>query len=145
MSGDKTASFTGTPVSTGQAGQVPILLTREDSQKALALDSVTFISEPFSITNEHNFSVDQRTRLILFAVNVELGTGETAAVIQAQAEDGGQTFPLTIENFGAVPNFSWLKQIIVKLPTEVTNSPEIHVSLKVRGTQGNTVTVKLKP
>jgi hypothetical protein len=145
VSGDKTASFTGTPVSTGQVGQVPILLTREDSQKALALDSVTFTSEPFSVITERNFSADQRTRLILFAVNIELGTGETAAVIQAQAEDGGQTFPLTIENFGAVPNFTWLKQIVVKLPTEVANSSEIHVSLKLRGTQGNTVTVKLKP
>jgi len=146
VSGDKTASFTGTPVSTGQAGQVPILLSREDSQKALALDSVTFTAEPFSITNEHNFSVDQRTRLILFAVNVELGTGETASIIEAQAEDPvGQTFPLTIEHFGAVPNFTWLKQIIVKLPTEVANSSEIRISLKVRGTTGNKVVIKLKP
>jgi len=146
VSGDKTASFTGTPSLTPPAGQVPILLTREDSQKALALDSVTFASEPFSITNERNFSADQRTRLILFAVNVELVAGETASVIQAQAEDSvGQTFPLTIEHFGPVPNFGWLKQIIVKLPTEVANSSEIRISLKVRGVEGNKVTVKLKP
>jgi hypothetical protein len=146
VSGDKTASFTGTPSSTPPAGQVPILLTREDSHRALALDSVTFASEPFAISNEHNFSADQRTRIILFAVNVELGTGETTSVIQAQAEDlVGQTFPLTIEHFGSVPNFGWLKQIVVKLPAEVANSSEIHISLKVRGTEGNKVTVKLKP
>jgi uncharacterized protein (TIGR03437 family) len=143
---DKTASFTGTPTATPPAGQIAILLTAGDSQKALALDSVTFRSEPFPITNVHNFSADQRARVILFAVNVELGPGETTSVIEAQAEvSGGQTFPLTIEHFGSVPNFGWLKQIIVKLPAEVANAGEIHVTLKVRGTAGNTVTLKVTP
>ncbi len=146
VNGDKTASFTGTPSATPPAGQIPILLTRSDSQQAVALDSVTLLSEPFSVTNTHNFSSDQRTRLTLFAVNVELGPGETTSVIEAQAEtSGGQTFPLTVEFFGAVPNFTWLKQIVVKLPTEVANSSQIQVSLKVRGTEGKKVTVKITP
>ena len=146
VSGDKVASFTGTPSATPPAGQIPILLTHENSQRALALDSVTFTSEPFAITNIHNFSADQRTRLSLFAVNVELGAGETSSVIEAEAEvQNGQTVPLTVEFFGSAPNFGWLKQIIVKLPTEVANNSEIRVSLKVRGATGNKVTVKLKP
>jgi hypothetical protein len=146
VGGDKTASFTGTPTSTPAAGQIPILLTRENSQRAVALDSVTWTSEPFAVTTDRNFSVDQRTRLSLFAVNVELGAGETSSVIQAEAEDpNGQTFPLTIEFFGSVPNFAWLKQVVVKLPNEVANSSEIRISLKVRGTAGNKVIVKLKP
>ena len=146
VNGDKTASFTGTPSATPPAGQIPVLLTRADSQHALALDSVTWTIDPFSITNIHNFSADQRTRITLLAVNVELGPGETSSVIEAQAEvSGGQTFPLTVEYFGAVPNFVWLKQIIVKLPAEVANSGEVSVSLKVRGTSGNTVIVKVQP
>ena len=146
VSGDKTASFTGTPSATPPAGQVPILLAHENSQRAVALDSVTSTTEPFSITNLHNFSSDQRTRLSLFAVNVELGAGETASVIEAEAETpNNQTFPLTVEFFGPVPNFPWLKQVVVKLPNEVANSSEIRVRLKVRGTSGNQVTVKLQP
>ena len=146
VSGDKTASFTGTPSATPPAGQVPILLAHENSQRAVALDSVTSTTEPFSITNIHNFSADQRTRLSLFAVNVELGAGETLSVLEAEAEaPGGQTFPLTVEFFGAVPNFPWLKQIVVKFPNEVANSSEIGVRLKVRGTSGNQVVVKLTP
>jgi hypothetical protein len=145
ISGDKSASFTGTPSATPPAGQMPILLTVENSQHALALDSVTWASEPFAITNTHNFSADERTRLSLFAVNVELGTGETSSVIEAEAEaPNGQIFPLTVEFFGPVPNFGWLKQVVVKLPTEIANSSEIRVSLKVRGTAGNKVIVKLK-
>ena len=145
VDGDKTASFTGTPSSTPPAGQIPILLTRDDSERAVALDSVTLVSEPFALTNIHNFSADQRTRLALFAVNVDLGAGETLSVIEAVAEvPGGQVFPLTVEFFGSVPNFAWLKQIVVRLPNEIANSSEIRVSLKVRGTVGNKVIVKLK-
>ena len=146
VSGDKTASFTGVPSATPPLGQIPILLTRENSQRALALDSVTLMSEPFPITNVHNFSTDQRTRVSLFAVNVDLAASETSSVIEAQAENSvGQVFPLTVEYFGSVPNFGWLKQVVVKLPNEVANSVEIRVSLKVRGTLGNTVIVKVKP
>ncbi|HEX6715838.1 MAG TPA: FG-GAP-like repeat-containing protein [Pyrinomonadaceae bacterium] len=146
VTGDKTASFTGTPSATPPAGQVPILLTHENADRALALDSVTWTSEPFGITNIHNFSNDQRTRVLLFAVNVELGAGETLSVIEAQAEDSvGQVFPLTVEYFGSVPSFDWLKQVIVKLPDAIANSGEVHVSLKVRGVAGNQVTVKVKP
>lgn len=56
-----------------------------------------------------------------------------------------RVFPLTVEYFGEVPNFGWLKQVIVKLPDAIANSVEIRVSLKVRGTAGNKVIVKVKP
>ena len=49
------------------------MLTHGDSQRALALDSVMFVTEPFAITNIHNFSADQRTRIILFVVNAWSG------------------------------------------------------------------------
>jgi hypothetical protein len=146
LTGNQMALFSGTLSSTPQSGQIPNLLTQEASLRALALDSVTWLSEPFSIIGSHNFSTDQRTRVSLFAANIELGANETSSVITAQAEDSlGQVFPLTVEYFGAVPNFGWLKQVIVKLPDEIANSIEVRVSLKVRGTAGNKVIVKVKP
>ena len=146
VSGDKTASFTGTSVSVPPPGQVPIVLTHGDSQRALALDSVTWTSEPFAVTNIHNFSEDQRTRITLFAVNVEaVGFVETGPVFEVQAETpNGQTFPVGVEYFNTVPNFPWLTQIIMRLPNEVANSDEIGITVKVRGTAGNKVIVKLK-
>jgi hypothetical protein len=123
-----------------------ILMTQPVSLSALALDSVTFVSEPFTVTGNHNFSSDQHTRVLLFAVNVELAQGESSSVITAQAEDSlGQVFPLTTEYFGAVPNYGWLKQITVRLPDEIANSVEVRVSLKVRGTTSNKVIIKVKP
>ena len=68
------------------------------------------------------------------------------SVIEAQAVDaGGHVFPLTVENFGAVPNFVWLKQVIVKLPQEIANADEVRVSLRVRGADGNQVLLKVAP
>ena len=146
VTGNKVASFTGVTSSTPPVGQTPILLTRENSQRAVALDSVTLMAEPFGIINLNNFSADQRTRVSLFAVNIDLAAGETASVIEAQAEiSGGQVVPLTVEHFGAVPNFNWLKQVVVKLPNDIGNAVEIRVTLRVRGAMGNTVIVKVKP
>ncbi len=122
------------------------MLTQENSLQTLALDLVTMMSEPFPITGTYNFSADQRTRVSFFVMNLELGAGETSSVITAQAEDSlGQVFPLTVEYFGAVPNFGWLKQVIVKLPDQIANSIEVRASLSVRGTTSNKVIVKVKP
>jgi hypothetical protein len=146
LSGDKTASFTGTPSATPPAASIPILLTQDNSQRALALDSVIQISEPFLVTNLLNFSSDHLSRISLFSGNVALGPAETASVITAEAEDSlGNVFPLTVEFFGAVPNSAWLKQIIVKLPDAIANKVEVRVRLIVRGTAGNKVIVKVKP
>ena len=146
LSENQTASFVGTASQAPPAGQPPVLLTQENSLRALALDSVTLTSEAFGVSGPHNFSADKRTRVVLFAVNVDLGPGETSSVIEAQAEDSlAQIFPLTVEHFGAVPNMPWLKQIIVKLPDSVANSVEVRVSIKVRNTSSNKVIVKVKP
>ena len=131
--GDKTQNFVGTPIPIVLTiVQTPVLLTQENSLHSLALDSVTWTGEPFGITGAHNFSTDQRTRISLFAVNLELPQGQPLTTIEVQAETStGQTFPLPVEYFGAVPNFSWLKQIVVKLPDEIANSNEVNLSVKV--------------
>ena len=143
--GNLTFSFVGTPIPIQLPFNMPFLLTRENSLRSLALDSVTLMSEPFGITNIHNFSTDQRTRISLFATNVELAQGEPISVITAQAETSTQIFLLTIEAFQTVPNFPWLKQIVVKLPDAIANSDEVRVSINVRGTASNKVVVKVKP
>ncbi len=147
VSGDRTINFEGSPIPIIlSVVQPPILLTQENSLRALALDSVTWTSEPFSVAGTNNFSSDQRTRVSLLVVNLELNPGEPISVLTAQAEDSiGQIFPLTVEYFGAVPNFSWLKQVVVQLPNEIANSGDVRVTLKSHDTGGNTVTLKVKP
>lgn len=147
VSGDKTIDFEGTPIPIVLSiAHAPIVLTQENSLRALALDSVTWTSEPFGVAGDHNFSTDQRTRVSLFVVNLELNQGEPLSAITAQAENStGQIFPLTVEYFGAVPNFTWLKQVIVKLPSEIANAVDVKVTLKNHDTAGNTVNLKVNP
>ena len=144
---NKTQNFTGTPIPIVLTIiQTPVLLTQENSLHSLARDSVTWAGEPFGVTNFNNFSSDQRTRVSLFAVNMELPQGQPLSTIEVQAETAtGQIFLLPVEYFGAVPNLSWLKQIVVKLPDEIANSNEVNVSVKIGLLVANKVIVKVKP
>jgi hypothetical protein len=148
ITGNKTQNFVGTPIPIVLTIiQMPVLLTQENSLNSLALDSVTWKGEPFGVSNAHNFSTDQRTRISLFAVNLELPQGQPLTSIEVQAETStGQTFPLPVEYFGAVPGVPWLKQIVVKLPNELANSNEVNVSVKVGlFFVSNKVILKLQP
>jgi len=121
----------------------PKLLTEEGTGRAIVLDSVTWLREPFPVVTSHNFSLDGRTRIVLFATHVNLSPGE---LITAQAEDSqNRFFPLTIEFVGKVPHFDWLTQVIVKLPDELANAGEVRVSINVRGTSSNKVPLRLGP
>ena len=123
---------------------VPVLLTEENSNRAIALDSVTFWRDPFSLFAGHNFSLDGRTRIMLFATNVEFKPGEDASILSVQAEDSQHSIlPLTVEYVGRVPNFDWLTQINIRLPDNVVG--DILISIKLRGVQSNKVLVAIRP
>ena len=78
----------------------PVVATEENSQRAVALDTVTFIRDPFPITNTQYFGIDKRTRVSLFATNLKLAPG---LVITAQAVDQQQvTHQLPVEFVGGL-------------------------------------------
>jgi Big-like domain-containing protein len=123
----------------------PQLLTDFDSGRALALDSVTLKKEPISVVAEHFLAADQRTRLILIGLNLELKPGETVSAITAQAEDAQQkTYLLAVESVSSVPKFPWLIQVIVKLPDELQGAGEVWLSVSLRGNKSNKVSLRIK-
>lgn len=124
----------------------PVLYTEQNSQRALALDSVNLLRDPFAFTTKNNFSADQRTRIMLLAGNVDLNAGETSAVVTAQAEDAqNNTYPLTVEFVGQVPGYDWLTQIVMKFPDQVTLAGDYWVSISLRGVSSNKAFVTMKP
>jgi hypothetical protein len=132
-------------ISASNSATPPVLLTEESTNRAIALDSVTFMRDPFPLATAYNFSADHRTRLTLFAVNLELMAGEEASVVTAQAEDGGHNFyPLQVEYVGKVPNFDWLTQVVIKLPDAIASSSEVWISIHLRGVASNKVLVSIK-
>src|SRR4029453_9380344 len=59
----------------------PMLVTETNSDIAIPLDSFTMLRDPFSLTNPFNFSSDQRTRLMLFGMNMDLLPGENSSAV----------------------------------------------------------------
>ena len=79
----------------------PILMTEPDTDIAIAFDSVSMLRDPFPLTNISNFSPDNRTRVMLFAMNLELLPGEDRTAVTAQAEDASlNVYPMTVEFVG---------------------------------------------
>lgn len=124
----------------------PVLLTEESSGRAVALDLATQVRDPFSVLMSQSFGTEEQTRIILFALNLELQTGENSAAVTAQLEDAAErVYPLEVEYVGKVPLLDWLSQVIVKLPKEVAGAGDVWVSLDLRGKRSNRALVKIKP
>jgi len=114
----------------------------DNSQRAIAVDSVTFLRDPFGVVSTLNFSSDQRTRIILFAVDLNLVAGD---VITVQAEDTQHVlrqFP--VEFVGGVPGFDGLSQVVVKLPDDLAPG-DFMVSFTLRGVSSNKGLMTIKP
>jgi choice-of-anchor B domain-containing protein len=123
----------------------PQLLTEWNSTRAIALESVTRTREPFAVNSTLNFSPDGRTRVMLFASNVNLAPGEPQTVVTAQAEDAaGRVYPLTVEYVGRFPDFERVTQVVVVLPGELANAGDVSVSLSLRGTPGNKALIRIQ-
>jgi uncharacterized protein (TIGR03437 family) len=134
-------NFTIAPNSTA----APRLLVDESTNRAVALDSVVLMRDPFALANGLNFSLDQRTRIMLFAVGLELSSGDDASVVTAQAEDAGHRIvPLTVEFVGKVPNFSWLTQVNIRLPDELAGAGDVLVSVSLHGAMSNKAVVGVR-
>ena len=134
-------NFTITPDSTA----APTLLTEGNTNRAIALDSVTFLRDPFPLATINNFSLDQRTRITLFATGLELLTGEDISVVTAQAEDSGhKTYPLRVEYLAKVPGFDWLTQVVIRLPDDSLSAGDLLIAISLRGAVSNKVVVGIR-
>lgn len=130
---------------TAAALPAPSLLTEENTERAIALDSVIMMRDPFPLVTIFNFSSDQRTRVMLFATNVELMPGENSSVVTAQAEDSQhRVYPLPVEFVGKVPDFNWLTQVTVKLPEDLPHNEDVWVRINLRGVRSNQAPIKIK-
>jgi hypothetical protein len=120
----------------------PTLLTEENTQRAIALDSVTRIRDPLPVVALNNFMEgrDPRTRVALFGINLDLLPGEDASAVTAQARDShSRNYSLKVEFVGKVPTLDWLTQVVVRLPDELAQAGDVWVSVKLHGQTSNEV------
>jgi len=126
---------------TAQAGS-PILISRDDSTRAVAFDSVSHRREPFSTVAPVAFGPDATTRIMLFAMNLRLQTGESASDVTADAEDSNQrVYPLTVEFIGSVPGQLWATSIVLRLNNEMADLGDVLVRIKYHDVASNRVRI----
>src|ERR1044071_6550910 len=81
----------------------PLLAVEEGTaDTAVAVEPVTRARDPFPVTQAITFSADARTRVVLFAQNVQLLQGETASALTATAEDASHNvYTLNVDDVDA--------------------------------------------
>lgn len=125
----------------------PVLLTRANSTRAIALESVTFTREPFSLSSSSPLGSGSLTRVILFAQRLILQPGENPSAVTAFAQDDlRNTYTLAVEDVGPVLGQEGLSQVIVRLSDEMNpNVGDLKVRISYRGLTSNSVTIRIGP
>jgi uncharacterized protein GlcG (DUF336 family) len=117
----------------------PILISHPDSTRAISFESVTRQREPFNAAVQVRFGEDSATRIMLFAMNLQVQPGET---INADAEDATRTIhPLTVEHIDIVPDQPWASSLVIRLPQNLPHSGDVLVRITHRGVASNRVRV----
>jgi hypothetical protein len=124
----------------------PLLLTYSPAGRAAAFESVGLTAEPFTVgtPTTRNLSADGRTRVTLLVAGVRLDAPDEAAFVTARAVDSQQrAFDLPVEAVGPAKHLSWLDQVTVRLPPELSGAGDLSVTVTVRGVESNAVTLRV--
>ncbi len=144
-----TISISGTPGPPPPQGApptiAPFLVSLDASQRAAALNSVTMVRDPFSLNTAQNLSADKRTRVLLYAQNIDWNALQNTSALTAQVDFGATMIPAVVEYIGVVPNLDGYARIVVRLPNGLPSSGDVGVRIIVNGVQSNRVVIGMKP
>jgi hypothetical protein len=118
------------------------LFTASDSDRAIALNTATRVTEPFGLTTEMNFGADHRTRISLFVE--DLRVYQTFPTIIIDAVDVQQNhFQLPLEVVAFYSSFPF-QELIVRLPANLSTG-ELFVTVIVNNGSSNTARISISP
>ena len=138
LAADSTADFLAVPP--------PRLLTIPDSDRAVALELTQLVPEPFPLTASLLSDGRNRTRIMVFATNLNLLPGEDVAAFTAEAEDAAHVrYPLRVEFVTPLPEFPHITQIVLRLNRDMEAAGEVLVSVTVHGLTTNRVRIAIEP
>jgi hypothetical protein len=127
------------------ANDAPVLLTEENSERAVALDLVWLTRDPFSLITPYNLSADLRRRISVFVWRLGLFPGENASNVTVIAEDDqGRSYDLVVEYVGPLTALPDVTQVVVRLPDSVVGAPrDLWVKVTVHGLSSNRGIIKI--
>jgi Calcineurin-like phosphoesterase len=122
-----------------------VLFTEPNSDRAIALDSVFMLRDPFVLSSPLNLNPDRRTRIMIFSPNLSLLPSDGTSSVSAQARDAqGRIFPVAIEYVGKTPQYDWLTEIVIKLPDDVGAAKAIWLRIGYRNAFSNQAMINLR-
>lgn len=121
ITGTKTADFTGTAAP-------PTIFVVEGTNELAAVDSVTLVRGPFELPNNHNFSMDQRTRITFFTTDLGFNQTTQPDLNTLSVQVAGNSFP--VEAVGPTSTTSG-SFIVFRLPDLPAGTYPL--SIRVRG------------
>ncbi len=122
----------------------PVLISDSTSTRAIALESISLRAEPFPLTQAIPFSSDPRTRIAIFAMNLELLAGEAANAFSADVQDAsGKLYPLRVEYEGQVPAFPGISMLILRLADDLGDAGDVLLRVNLHGVASNRVRVAI--
>ena len=147
VTGPRTVDFQGAalPFPILIFAQAPILLTQDSSREGLAIDSVFYLRDPLSLSNDFYFGSDKRTRITLLLVDLDLFQGENLSILTVQAQDKTMvTHNLVVEDLRKVPGVPWMSQLTVRLPDLLAVPNDLTMTVTARNLTSNAVTLKVQ-
>jgi hypothetical protein len=141
-----TPTATPTPTPTPTPPAVPTIFVEEGTTNVLAaVDSVTLVRGPFTLTDDHNFSSDHRTRVIFFTTNLGFTQPTQTDIATLSVEVGG--FSLAAEGVGP-SSFTGFdaSYIVFRLPDLPLGDWPLTIHLRgVASANSPTITIRAGP
>jgi hypothetical protein len=127
----------------------PQLLLEENGPvpaQLVAVDSVLFLRDPFSVINPANWgrkTTDPNTRVIVFASNLPLLPGEPAETVRVDiTSSGGLVQFVRAEDVRPLPGTNFM-QVVFRLPSDLQpGTYQIQLFAHLQVTNGGTIRIK---
>jgi uncharacterized protein (DUF1800 family) len=120
--------------------QAPVLISDSTSTRAIALESITLKAEPFPLTSSVKFGNDTRTRICIFAQNLELLAGEGVSSFSADVQDAsGKLYSFKVEYEAPVAGFPGVSMLILRLSDDIGDAGDVLLRINLHGVASNRV------
>jgi hypothetical protein len=117
----------------------PSLILEDNTTNLAAVDSVTLVRGPFSLTDNYNFSFDQRRRVVFFSTDLGFAQTIQPPIDIVSVQIGGQSYSVESAGPNAVLAGS---QIVFRLPDLAPGSYPLGITVRgVNSTNSPNITI----
>lgn len=123
---------------------IPILVSGFDSARALAVDAVFSLVEPFSLDYSFPWSPDRRTRVVLHVENIDLSAPDSKLALVVELEDSSHNiYPLTVEYAAPMTDVDGTNRVVVRLNDNLTVGRDYLIRISYRGVCGQPLLIAI--